>query len=177
MLHEPKLTLQKAVDICRACESASANSAAILGEPTGVTRASAHRRSRAHPSTDSARRDDPCRRCGRTWHADGVRCPAMDASCHAWGGSGHFAARVPIGRPTTGPGSPVASGRVSGHVTARPVTSHLAEAGRGLGAGGVRGLAPRQRARVGPENVLEFGKSSKISTWIGLPPAARRGYR
>ena len=62
MLHEPKMTLQKAVDICRACESASANSAAILGDTASVTRVSAYRRSRARPYFDGAHRDDSCRR-------------------------------------------------------------------------------------------------------------------
>ncbi|KAF0291130.1 hypothetical protein FJT64_002649 [Amphibalanus amphitrite] len=92
MLHEPKLTLQKAIDICRACESANTNSAAILGEPASVTRVSAYRRSQASLRSDSSRRGDLCRRCGRPRHADGVRCPATDASCHTCGGTGHFSA-------------------------------------------------------------------------------------
>ena len=165
MLHESKLTLQKAVDICRACESASANSAAILGEPASVTRVSAYRRSRAYPRSDNARRDDPCRSCGRTRHADGVRCPAMDASCHVCGGSGHFAAACATGRPITAPAAAVATGRMPGHVTTRPATGRPAAAGRGCAAGGARGLAQRQRARARPEIDQEFDKSSEISMW------------
>ena len=83
--------------------------------------------------------------------------------------------RAPTSRPTAEPVAPAASGRVPGHVTARLVTSRLAEAGRGHGAGGALGVAQRRRTRAGQEYVLEFGKSLKISTWTGLPHAARRG--
>ena len=180
MLLEPKMTLQKAVDICRARESASANSAAILGDTASVTRVSAYRRSRARPYFDGAHRDDSCRRCGRSRHADGMRCPAMDASCHACGGLGHFASMcgVPSGRLSPGQPSRTlaaagATGTVPGHVIARPAPGRPTGEGQGRAAAGVRGLARRQRPRTDPVS----GRSSVISTWTNCPHAVRRGWK
>ena len=170
MLHEPKLTLQKAVDICRACESASANSAAILGEPTGVTRVSAYRRSRDRLPSDSARREDPCRRCGRTQHADGVRCPAMDASCRACGGSGHFTAACANQPPDRGARG---AGRVWQGARSRDRAAGDQPPGRGRsrsrrGRGAGYGAAPTSESgagvRPGVRQVVEDIHVDRLST-------------
>ena len=90
MLEVTDLTLRKAVDICRASESAAAGSTTI-GVPAAVSKVSSYRRSRSRAaspgsrspsvsSTDgrrSARRAGPaCLRCGARPHPDDVICPA-----------------------------------------------------------------------------------------------------
>ena len=103
MLQEKELTLQTAVDICRACESANVNSAALRGEPVTVGRMSAYRQQRRADvcSRSASGQNSKCPRCGRRRHSDRERCPAVNAVCSTCGGTGHFAATCPSEWPAT----------------------------------------------------------------------------
>ena len=101
LLSEKDLTLQSAVDICRARENAQQNSAAMSGviQPistyrrnrTAGARRPAHRR-------DSPQRNgaaDSCPNCGYSAHDDPQMCPARTATCHECGRRGHFQSVCP----------------------------------------------------------------------------------
>ena len=125
MLEVTDLTLRKAIDICRASESAAAGSTTI-GVPAAVSKVSSYRRSRSRAaspgsrspsvsSTDgrrSARRAGPaCLRCGARPHPDGVICPATSRRCHACDQVGHFSAVCPRRTSRGGAGSSPAPAR------------------------------------------------------------------
>ena len=82
MLETPDLTLEKALDICRASECATNNSSAIRDSVTvgGISR---YRRERGRGRSGSAESmpTEWCRRCGATQHRD-QRCPALDRTCN-----------------------------------------------------------------------------------------------
>ena len=93
LLREPDLTLQKALDICRA------------NEITTVQMKSFTEGNTASPTTDkvevnvvdidrqrlqSDRRKFQCGKCG-SWHTRQQSCPAIGAECHKCGRRNHFA--------------------------------------------------------------------------------------
>lgn len=121
MLEDPKLDLQKTIDICRASENARATCADIRAPASSVSRLSAYRRgrSRSRGALPSAQpRGRPavspgarCRRCGRGAHADPAACRAANAACNSCNRYGHFAvmceqgARGDSAAPATAPAS------------------------------------------------------------------------
>ena len=143
MLHERDLTLQRAVDICRACETATVNSAALRGENAQIGRLSAYRRQRrvspdSRPTSD---RRDKCDRCGRRPHAERDRCPAWNVRCYECGVLGHFAAVCPSPR-----------GSVAQDRTGRPRDLDTVAAGRARDSrsrDSARGRRPSGQPREG----------------------------
>ena len=110
LLEAKDLTLQRAIDICRACENARTACADIRGGPSSDVR---HvRAARAVGGTPNASGPEPeqgrCQRCGRAEHSDPARCRAAAAICRGCGVRGHFAAMC---RRTAGvPGSAESAG-------------------------------------------------------------------
>ena len=84
LLAEEELTLQKAVNICRARENAQSGRDEIQGHSISANRVSA-----AHRSRNPAKKK--CSFCGDEWHADLADCPARDSICQACGRRGHLA--------------------------------------------------------------------------------------
>ena len=111
MLEEPGLTLQRAVDICRANENARATCEDIRGtEDQSVLRLSAYRQGRSQsrgPRPPDRSHGGQCQRCGRDEHAQADMCRAIGATCRACGKVGHFAAvcRQPAGAGPTAAGA------------------------------------------------------------------------
>ena len=98
LLETKDLTLQRAIDICRACENARTTCSDIRGGPgSDIQRVRAARavgrapgtRGRSLASRPEQRR---CQRCGRAEHGDPAWCRATDATCLSCGLRGHFAA-------------------------------------------------------------------------------------
>ena len=99
LLETKDLTLQSAIDICRACENARAACADIRSVPgSDVRRVRAA--AGAFGSEPSVWDRQPtgrleqgrCQRCGWAEHGDPSRCRAAGAVCHECGLRGHFAA-------------------------------------------------------------------------------------
>ena len=100
LLSTNDLTLQTAIDVCRARENAHHNSAAMSGyvQPVSAYRrnrtASARRPAlhrRNSPQRESAPHPaDACPNCGWSAHADPQTCPARSATCHWCERRGHF---------------------------------------------------------------------------------------
>ncbi|XP_068226846.1 uncharacterized protein [Palaemon carinicauda] len=92
MLEEKDLNLQKAVDICRASESANENSATIRGMiPDSISKVSRYKRD-YKKAPNSLYEKERCFRCGRDRHCDMNVCKARDKKCSQCGKIGHFAA-------------------------------------------------------------------------------------
>ncbi|XP_068206283.1 uncharacterized protein [Palaemon carinicauda] len=92
MLEEKDLNLQKAVDICRASESANENSATIRGMiPDNISKVSRYKRD-YKKAPNSLYKKERCFRCGRDRHSDMNVCKARDKKCSQCGKIGHFAA-------------------------------------------------------------------------------------
>ena len=97
LLENKDLTLQRAIDICRACENARTACADIRGPPgsdvrrvrTAGAAGSAPRSRGQGPAGRSEQRR--CQRCGRAEHGDPAWCRAADAVCRSCGLRGHFA--------------------------------------------------------------------------------------
>ncbi|XP_068228046.1 uncharacterized protein [Palaemon carinicauda] len=92
MLEEKDLNLQKAVDICRASESANENSATIRGMiPDNISKVSRYKRD-YKKAPNSLYKKERCFRYGRDRHSDMNVCKARDKKCSQCGKIGHFAA-------------------------------------------------------------------------------------
>ncbi|XP_068239977.1 uncharacterized protein [Palaemon carinicauda] len=87
MLEEKKLTLQMAIDICRASENANASRAVIRGsEKYHVSRVSQYKQGQK-----AAHLKEQCFRCGGERHLDKMACKALNRDCKQCGKKGHFA--------------------------------------------------------------------------------------
>ena len=110
LLRESNLSLDKALQICRASEEVKVQTQEIQGASGGMTNTkvnfvnSKHKyrpqESSAHrpKSTMSRRKTTPasghknrCTRCGRLHNKDQRKCPAANQRCHNCGMLGHFA--------------------------------------------------------------------------------------
>ncbi|KAG0728874.1 hypothetical protein GWK47_031556 [Chionoecetes opilio] len=90
MLKNKDLTLNNAVDVCRASEVARNTHAELRSGAIG--KVSAYRRQRSQTREYGATRDinQKCTRCGYRRHKDSTACPAIGATCRNCGESGHF---------------------------------------------------------------------------------------
>lgn len=90
MLEVKDLTLQKAVDICRASENAHANSAVLRGNSKfTLAKVSNYRRDCRSRSFET--KPGRCFRCGNSRHSDLKACKALGEICSRCGKKGHFA--------------------------------------------------------------------------------------
>jgi transposase InsO family protein len=116
MLREKDLTLEKAVQICRAAELSTTQVTALRVDQTSEVHALRWQQdgnrgkkehvTKAKPSdklygasgktttstTTNDRQQSLCRQCGYGSHPEGVRCPARGQNCRKCGGINHFAA-------------------------------------------------------------------------------------
>ncbi|KAK4311797.1 hypothetical protein Pmani_011926 [Petrolisthes manimaculis] len=97
MLENKNLTLENAIDICRASESANHCSAVIKGASHSsthvVNRVSSYRKSHKRDNTKTVRmKSTLCFRCGKDCRKDEQGCRAVDKVCRNCGKRGHFAA-------------------------------------------------------------------------------------
>ena len=98
LLRERKLTLDKAISVCRAHESAKQQRADL--KEHGIRRASVRQRPRekvtrtlrANKTKEDHLPNKKCGRCGRPWHKDIRNCPAKGKNCLKCGKLDHFAA-------------------------------------------------------------------------------------
>ncbi|KAG0695363.1 hypothetical protein GWK47_026936 [Chionoecetes opilio] len=90
MLANKDLTLNNAVDVCRASEVARNTRAELRSGAIG--KVSAYQRQRSQTREYGATRDinQKCTRCGYRRHTDFTACPAISATCRNCGESGHF---------------------------------------------------------------------------------------
>ncbi|XP_064116668.1 uncharacterized protein LOC135222514 [Macrobrachium nipponense] len=87
MLEEKKLTLQMAIDICRASKNANASRAVIRGsEKYNVSRVSQYKQGQK-----VAHLKQQCFRCGGERHRHKMACKALNKDCKQCGKKGHFA--------------------------------------------------------------------------------------
>lgn len=96
MLENKNLTLENAIDVCRASASTNHCSAVMRGASHSstcvVNKVSGYRKSRKHDNTKTVRKKTTlCFRCGRDCHNDEQGCHAVDKLCHNCGKRGHFA--------------------------------------------------------------------------------------
>ena len=93
LLREPDLSLQKALDICRANEATTTqmklltatSGASFAPDTTEVCTVEKHK-----AKTQTDKRKHHCGRCGK-WHSRQQTCPATGAECHKCGRKNHFA--------------------------------------------------------------------------------------
>lgn len=91
LLREDNLTLQSALDVCRAAEASKAQMKAMKNDsspPTSVAVAASGKYGR-RPS--SASNDPCCRQCGNPPHEAAQTCPAKNQTCRRCGKSNHYA--------------------------------------------------------------------------------------
>ena len=109
MLQEPKLSLEKCLDVCRSAEATSAHLRAISGQSTSTdrpvdtvnaldkrkqTKAPPKRRSKGPKQPISGPKEDflkCCKHCGRSYIKLRFKCPAFDKVCSACNKPNHFA--------------------------------------------------------------------------------------
>ncbi|KAK4315527.1 hypothetical protein Pmani_013220 [Petrolisthes manimaculis] len=134
MLENKNLTLENAIDICRASESANHCSAVIKGASHSsthvVNRVSSYRKSHKRDNTKTVRmKSTLCFRCGKECRNNEQGCRAVDKVCRNCGKRGHFAAvcrqksRNRSASPRYGGGAKVyqlLAGVYTKQVTARP---------------------------------------------------------
>lgn len=93
LLREPDLSLQKALDICRANE-ATATQMKLLTASGGASieaeKADINAVEKSKPKIQSDKRKQQCGKCG-TWHSRQQLCPANGVECHKCGKRNHFA--------------------------------------------------------------------------------------
>ena len=88
MLRESKLTLQLALDLCRAAEASQAQMKVFKTE-TSVSAVSTSANRHTVRPTGKVRAGD-CGRCGKRQHGTDQTCPAIDKECRACGRKGHY---------------------------------------------------------------------------------------
>ena len=90
MLENKSLTLEKAVDVCRASEVAR-NTRTKLRDGA-IAKVSAFKQQKSQTCEHFATRDVTrrCEQCGYRRHKDPMACPAIGASCWRCGVSGYF---------------------------------------------------------------------------------------
>ncbi|KAK3874434.1 hypothetical protein Pcinc_020639 [Petrolisthes cinctipes] len=96
MLENKNLTLENAIDICRASESANHCSAVIRGASHSsthvVNKVSGYRKSRKRDNAKTVKmKSTLCFRCGKDCRNDEQGCRAVDKVCRNCGKRGHFA--------------------------------------------------------------------------------------
>ncbi|KAK3855471.1 hypothetical protein Pcinc_038132 [Petrolisthes cinctipes] len=96
MLENKNLTLENAIDICRASESANHCSAVIRGASHSsthvVNKVSSYRKSRKRDNAKTVKmKSTLCFRCGKDCRNDEQGCRAVDKVCRNCGKRGHFA--------------------------------------------------------------------------------------
>ena len=177
MLEVTDLTLRKAIDICRASESAVTGSTTIGGS-AAVSKVSSYRRSYSRAvspdsrspsvsSTDgrsSTRCTGPaCLRCGARPHPDGAICPAASRRCYACDQVGHFSAVCPrrTGRGGAGSSPAPARGR------ARPAGDGL-QMSPVVHAGGTSDREPYARRTQHVADVLRRGHLARRTPRVRL---------
>ncbi|XP_030759604.1 uncharacterized protein LOC115885003 [Sitophilus oryzae] len=82
LLREPKLTLEKAVDVCRATESSKSQSKILRNESQVDA---------VQKNSDQENNKKPCNFCGYK-HGKSGKCPAYGKTCAKCQGRNHFAA-------------------------------------------------------------------------------------
>ena len=96
LLAEEKLTLEKAVSICRARENANKDNAALQQDSTsdnatGIPKVSSYRKAKFHSLKPTLKYDIPiCTFCGNEWHDKLINCPARGKTCNKCGEINHF---------------------------------------------------------------------------------------
>ncbi|KAK3892407.1 hypothetical protein Pcinc_003741 [Petrolisthes cinctipes] len=95
MLENKNLTLENAIDICRASESANHCSAVIRGASHSsthvVNKVSSYRKSRKRDNAKTVKmKSTLCFRCGKDCRNDEQGCRAVDKVCRNCGKRGHF---------------------------------------------------------------------------------------
>lgn len=89
MLEDRKLTLQTAIDLCRASESANQCSAVIRGSASRtVNKVSNYKKTQ---KTSTKVKTGMCYRCGKDCRSDKQGCRAVNRNCSKCGKRGHFA--------------------------------------------------------------------------------------
>ena len=109
LLQEPKLSLEKCLDICRSAEATSAHLKAISGQSTSTDKSvdtvnglDKRRKSKAPPKRSSKGPKKPvpepkedllkcCKHCGRSHIKQRFKCPAFGKVCSACNKPNHFA--------------------------------------------------------------------------------------
>ena len=109
LLQEPKLSLEKCLDICRSAEATSAHLKAISGQSTStdkpvdtVNTLDKRRKSKTPPKRRSKGPKQPvpepkedllkcCKHCGRSHIKQRFKCPAFGKVCSACNKPNHFA--------------------------------------------------------------------------------------
>ncbi|XP_043241537.1 uncharacterized protein LOC122391560 isoform X1 [Amphibalanus amphitrite] len=84
LLADESLTLQKAINICRARENAQCGRDELQSHYLSANRVSAAQRGKHAPVKK-------CGFCGEEWHADLADCQARSSTCQACGRRGHLA--------------------------------------------------------------------------------------
>ena len=88
---EPKLTLQRAIEICELRESAEKAAQALKNEPeVTVVKMKKQGKGQHHSKEKAAKESHKCKHCGYN-HARS-KCPAFGKSCAKCGKRNHFAA-------------------------------------------------------------------------------------
>ena len=94
LLTEEKLTLGKAVLICRARENANKDNEALQdstsNNTTGISKVSSYRKEKIN-SSKPTQKNYICTFCDNEWHDRLVNCPARGKTCNKCGQMNHFA--------------------------------------------------------------------------------------
>ena len=91
MLQERDLDLVTAVRICRASETAHADSADLRGSgPATVQKVSQYRKNQGNKQRTDSVKPEHCAYCGEKGHADRKQCRARGQKCYVCGKIGHF---------------------------------------------------------------------------------------
>ena len=92
-MREADLTLEKALDICRANEATEAQLKTLTsnsGASPTMDEADVNTVERERQRTPTDKRRYQCGKCG-SWHTRQQTCPALGAECHKCGRKNHFA--------------------------------------------------------------------------------------
>ncbi|KAK3866860.1 hypothetical protein Pcinc_027638 [Petrolisthes cinctipes] len=92
MLECKTLTLEKAVDICRASEVARNTRAELHRGAIAKVSAYKRQKSQTRGSSTAHNGNQMCMQCGYRRHKDSAACPANGGTCRKCGESGHFQA-------------------------------------------------------------------------------------